>query len=274
MKSCLDEDPEINVDSLWIIGPRAKGGKRENSYHGNFVPQIPSDFIRRFTKEGDVVLEPFAGSGTTLFECERLKRKYIGFDINAEIVNAVKSKLDGQSKGSGLKLHVRDASSRQAEGVVERDLSEYGKSSADLLIVHPPYFDIIKFTDKPCDLSNAATLDDFLRRYVDVLNRMVPFVRDNGHIALVVGDLYRNSEVVPLGFMLMNATLASFNCKLKGIIVKDMVGNRAKIGLNSLWRARALRSDYYLFKHEYIFVFRNLKGRHPRNRKGGKPKGQ
>lgn len=267
MKSVVDEDPEINVDSLWIIGPRAKGGKRENSYHGNFVPQIPSDFIRRFTKEGDIVLEPFAGSGTTLFECERLKRRYIGFDINVDIVNAVKAKLDGQN--SGLRLHIHDASSKQAGNIVEKDLSEYARPSADLLIVHPPYFDIIKFTDKPCDLSNAATIDDFLRRYVDVLKRMVPYVRDNGHIALVVGDLYRNSEVIPLGFMLMEATLANFSCKLKGIIIKDMVGNRAKIGLNSLWRARALRSDYYLFKHEYIFAFRKVQSKRLRNREGG-----
>ncbi len=34
-------DVDINIDSLWIIGPRAKGGKRENNYHGNFVPQVP-----------------------------------------------------------------------------------------------------------------------------------------------------------------------------------------------------------------------------------------
>ena len=78
---------DINIDSLWIIGPRAKGGKRENNYHGNFVPQIPDHLIRRYTEEGDIVLEPFTGSGTTLYECERLKRNYIGFDINHEIIN-------------------------------------------------------------------------------------------------------------------------------------------------------------------------------------------
>lgn len=36
---------DINVDSLWIIGPRAKGGKHENVYHGNFAPQIPNQMI-------------------------------------------------------------------------------------------------------------------------------------------------------------------------------------------------------------------------------------
>ena len=68
---------DINTDSLWIIGPRAKGGKHENVYHGNFVPQIPNQMIRRYADEGGVVLDMFMGSGTTLFESENLWRDYI-----------------------------------------------------------------------------------------------------------------------------------------------------------------------------------------------------
>lgn len=75
------EELDINVDSLWLIGPRAKGGKRENNYHGNFVPQIPDQMIRRYTKKNGIVLDMFMGSGTTLFEAETLGRSYIGFDI-------------------------------------------------------------------------------------------------------------------------------------------------------------------------------------------------
>ena len=253
----IGEDLEINVDSLWIIGPRAKGGKRENNYHGNFVPQIPSDVIRRFTQEGDVVVEPFMGSGTTLFECERLNRRYIGYDINESIVDYVKSKMRRKSKD--FKIHLTDAGSEKAARELNADLNKFGRETADLLILHPPYFDIIKFTAQACDLSNASSFEDFLVRYVEVVGRVYPFIRKNGHIVLVAGDLYRNSEVVPLGFRLMDSMLTNFNCKLKGIIIKDMVGNRAKIGLNALWRKRALRSDYYLFKHEYVFVFRKIK---------------
>ena len=253
----MGEDLDINVDSLWIIGPRAKGGKRENNYHGNFVPQIPSDVIRRFTQEGDVVVEPFMGSGTTLFECERLKRRYVGYDINESIVDYVKSKMGRASRD--FKIHLRDAGSEQAANELKGDLGKFGREAADLLILHPPYFDIIKFTEQKCDLSNAPSLDDFLSRFVNVIGRMYPYIRKNGHIVLVAGDLYRNSEVVPLGFRLMDSMLSNFNCKLKGIVIKDMVGNRAKIGLNALWRKRALRSDYYLFKHEYVFVFRKIK---------------
>ena len=55
---------------------------------------------------------------------------------------------------------------------------------------------------------------------------------------------------------MMNAIKSKFPCKLKGIVIKDMLGNRAKLGIEYLWRYRALKSDNFLFKHEYIFVFK------------------
>lgn len=86
---------DINTDSLWLIGERAKTGKHKNVYHGNFIPQIPNQLIRRYTKAGDVVLEPFMGSGTALFECEELGRKYVGLDIN----RAIKRRIGYEYKG-------------------------------------------------------------------------------------------------------------------------------------------------------------------------------
>ena len=83
------KESDINTDSLWVISERDKSGKHKNVYHGNFIPQIPNQLIRRYTKENEVVMEPFMGSGTTLFECEKLNRKYIGFDINPEMIEYV-----------------------------------------------------------------------------------------------------------------------------------------------------------------------------------------
>lgn len=61
-------EANINTDSLWLIGERDKSGKHNNFYHGNFIPQIPNQLIRRYTKKDEVVFEPFMGSGTTLFQ--------------------------------------------------------------------------------------------------------------------------------------------------------------------------------------------------------------
>lgn len=61
---------DANTDSLWLINERTKTGKHKNIYHGNFIPQIPDQLIRRYTKKDEVVFEPFAGSGTTCCSSE------------------------------------------------------------------------------------------------------------------------------------------------------------------------------------------------------------
>lgn len=246
---------DINVDSLWLIGPRAKGGKHSNFYHGNFAPQIPNQMIRRYTDEGDVVAELFMGSGTTLFECETLKRKYIGFDINQEVIDFVEEKMKN-STDIEFFIHNCDVSSEKARETIQSDLNTLGKKKLDLIMVHPPYLDIIKFTDKPEDLSNIADLNLFIDRFINSVRNAYVYLRKNKYLILVIGDIYRNGEVIPLGFYLMYALKKNFKMQLKGILVKDMVGNRAKIGQEALWRYRALKNGNFLFKHEYIFVFR------------------
>ena len=245
---------DINIDSLWLIGPRAKGGKRTNFYHGNFVPQIPDHLIRRYTDEDDIVLDIFMGSGT-LFECERLKRNFIGFDINQEIIDFVKNNM----KDSSVKYCINNSDVTNAvefEKNIVCNLKSLGKRTVDFLIAHPPYMDIVKFTNRSEDLSNISDLREFIDKFTMAMENGVKYLKTGRHFAVVVGDLYRNSEVLPLGFYLMDSIKRNIQCKLKGIVIKDMVGNRAKIGLESLWRYKCLKSDYFLFKHEYIFVFK------------------
>lgn len=247
---------DINIDSLWLIGPRAKGGKRENNYHGNFTPQVPDNLIRRYTEPGEIVMDLFMGSGTTLYECELLGRNYIGYDINEDIISHVEAKMDVNTsiKYQINRCDVTDSSA--FDRYTDYSLSKMGKKRTDFLLVHPPYWNIIHFTDKKCDLSNIDNLNEFVEKFVTAMTNAVKYLKADRHFAIVVGDLYRDGAVVPLGFYLMDAINRNIKCKLKGIVIKDMVGNRAKIGLENLWRYKALKSDYFLFKHEYIFVFR------------------
>lgn len=250
------KDLDLNVDSLWLIGPRAKGGKHNNLYHGNFVPQIPNQMIRRFTEEGDLVLDMFVGSGTTLFECENLKRNFIGFDINQSIIDEVNCKMSNVSDIQYVIHNIDISKESEVKNSIESDLKSYKKPKVDLIISHPPYWDIIKFTDKEEDLSHISDLKTFIEVYVSTVKNVWQYLKSKKYFILVIGDIYKESEIVPLSFYLMYAIKKNFNCKLKGIVVKDMIGNRAKIGQESLWKYRALRNGTFLFKHEYVFVFK------------------
>ena len=98
---------DILTDDLWLFASRDKNGKHKNVYHGNFIPQIPYQLISRFTKAGEVVLDAFCGSGTTLYECEKLGRKFIGLDLNPQILDFVSSQMK-KSKSDFYRLKLRD----------------------------------------------------------------------------------------------------------------------------------------------------------------------
>lgn len=63
-----------------------------HAYPAKFVPQIPNYFIKKFTKENDVVFDPFVGCGTTMVECKLLNRVGIGVDLNPIATLVSKSK--------------------------------------------------------------------------------------------------------------------------------------------------------------------------------------
>jgi len=248
---------DVNTDSLWLIKERDKSGKHKNIYHGNFIPQIPNQLIRRYTKEDETILEPFAGSGTTLFECEKLNRKYIGFDINDEMISYIKTNM--QDNLLYKDFYIENCNSLdeiQVEANFQKAKEKFGINSVQFVLMHPPYMDIVKFTDKKEDLSHIDNIQEFVDKFKIVCQNSLKYLDKNRYFSIVIGDVYKNSEVLPLGFYVMDMIKRNFKVKLKGIIVKNIEGNRGKLGSGGIWRYRALSSDYYIFKHEYIFVFK------------------
>jgi DNA modification methylase len=248
------KDSEIWTDSLWLIPERDKSGKHDGFYHGNFIPQIPRQLISRYTKKGDIVLDPFLGSGTTAFECEILGRDLVGIDIQNDILKNVYSKLDEKNKVKFVLITGDSGSSKTLEEIKVK-LSERKKDFVQFVILHPPYADIIKFSDKKEDLSNAKSLKEFLYKFFLVLKNSIEVLEKERYLTIVIGDKYSNGQWIPLGFYCMNEA-QKLGLTLKSIIIKNIAGNRAKQNKEGIWRYRALSSDYYIFKHEYIFVFK------------------
>jgi DNA modification methylase len=80
------------ITTVWSFPDRGKWKTHSGNYRGNFAPQIPRNLILRYSQEGDTVLDPMVGSGTTLIETKILNRRGIGFDINPEAVEYYKEK--------------------------------------------------------------------------------------------------------------------------------------------------------------------------------------
>ncbi len=248
------KESDVWTDSLWLIEKRDTKGKHSNFYHGNFVPQIPYQLISRYTKKGETVLDPFVGSGTTAFEAEALERNFIGIDLQDDLVESIKGKLD--RKSGFLELLAGDTVSKKTFSQVREFLARRSLAKVQFAILHPPYADIVKFSDSEKDLSNCNNLDDFLGRVEAVLENVKTVLENNRYMALVMGDMYKAGKWIPLGFECMQLAIKK-RFELKSIVVKNIQGNRGKLNKGGLWRYRALASDYYLFKHEYIFIFKN-----------------
>lgn len=248
---------DIITDSLWLIGNRDNTGAHTAELHGNFIPQIPHQAMLRYTKRNEVVLDTFSGNGTTLIECKRLGRNGIGIELSPNLAQRSRELIAQQHNPSGVKVKVIDGDSRLPETMqyvqtLLRD--EYGRDRVQLIIMHPPYHDIIKFSDDPRDLSNALTTEDFLENFSLVVKNSYDLLEEKRFLVLVIGDKYTKGEWVPLGFLTMQKVLEN-GYKLKSIVVKNIVGNRAKRNLEHFWRRRALKWGFYVFKHEYVMFF-------------------
>ncbi|WKZ25385.1 MAG: DNA methyltransferase [bacterium] len=244
---------EIWTDSLWIIPERDKTGKHSNFYHGNFVPQIPHQLILRYTKKDEVVFDPFLGSGTTAYEAESLNRNFIGIDIQGKLIDYVSKNIE--SKNNFSELIVGDSTKTRTFDEIGKVLKKYNKEKVQLAILHPPYADIIKFSDLKDDLSNTKSLREFLDKFAEVIKNTIEILENGRYLTIVIGDKYTAGKWIPLGFYCMNEA-QKLGLTLKSIIIKNMAGNRAKQNREGIWRYRALSSDYYIFKHEYILIFK------------------
>lgn len=252
MKNWHDYE-DVLTTSLWTF-QRENSGIHNASYHGNFIPQVPRQLFTRYTKKGDWILDPFMGSGTSLIEAQRMGRNSIGIELQPSVAKEVTGRLRQElNPNCSTNIWVGDSKTIDMESIMmSHNITKY-----QFAIFHPPYWDIIKFSDNENDLSNTSTLDDFLNSFGQVIDNTTKHLEKNRYCAVVIGDKYANSQIVPLGFHCMNLFLQK-GFMMKAILVKNFDKTRGKMNQKAIWRYRALASDFYIFDHEYIFIFKKV----------------
>jgi DNA modification methylase len=86
-------DGTRNIRSVWAIATKPYRG----AHFATFPPEIPERCIKAGSKTGDLVLDPFAGSGTTLSAAVRLGREAVGCDLDADAISQAHKRIEKEA---------------------------------------------------------------------------------------------------------------------------------------------------------------------------------
>ena len=245
----------IETGTLWNFQSRDNTNGHSYDYHGNYIPQIATQLFERYTKAQDVVLDMFLGSGTTAIEAVNMNRRCIGVEIQKKMCDYVANKFSREDLDKSVKIINGDSTTQAVKKHIFATLKGLDEEYAQFLMLHPPYADIIKFSDIKGDLSAEMKTEEFLEGFKKVAQIGYDALEKKRFAALIIGDKYANGELIPLGSMCMEK-MQEVGFMLKAVIVKNIEGNEKAKGKNAnLWHYRALAGGFYIFKHEYIYLF-------------------
>ncbi|MDU4889430.1 MAG: DNA methyltransferase [Clostridium sp.] len=223
--------------SIWSFEERGDWATHKGDYPGNCSPRVVKNLIVKYTKENDVILDQFLGSGTTAIEALLLNRKIVGIDINHKALNIANRRLEIFKGNKDIKLG-------DAQNLDIKD------KSIDFICTHPPYMDIIKYSKDIKDDLSLLGRKGFFIAINKVADECYRVLKSSCKCAIIMGDIRRRGYIEPLGFNVMNIFL-SRGFLLKEIIIKEQHNCKS----TEKWRQIAKERNFLLIQHEYIFVF-------------------
>lgn len=268
IKTFQPQNFKLETTTVWSFPERGKWATHyaNAKYRGNWAPQVPRNLILQYTKPGDVVLDAFLGSGTTLIECKLLGRHGIGVDINYEAIMVAWDRLNFEydplkearstlSQYFGLQEEIEwvKPEIRLYHGDA-RNLDKISNESIDLIATHPPYANIIGYTKGARslvegDLSTVRSIDEFVSEMKKVAKEFYRVLKPGKYVAVLMGDTRRYRHYVPIAFRVMRAFL-----EVGFILKEDIIKVQHHMRGTEPWKMR--KKDFYLIAHEHLFVFR------------------
>lgn len=222
--------PELKLQTttLWEYPSQHYGDSQQGSrdYRGATPSWIIWNLLQRYTREGDLVVDPMCGSGTTIDVCRDFGRDALGFDL-------VPTRPD-ITRADARHLPVSDC-------------------EADFVFIDPPYSTHIDYSSDPrCIGKLDAAEPEYGEAMDQVAVETFRVMRDRRYLALYCSDSRRKKmPFCAIGFELF----AIFAQYFKPIDIIAVVRHNAKLNRGS-WHKAAIDGNYFLRGFNYLLIMK------------------
>ena len=216
-----------------------------------FSPTMVSNFIKFFTKEGEKVIDPFAGIGSTLVACKRTNRIGYGIELNSKYFEIIKKRTPEFNNN----IFNDDC----------RNISKLKIPTCDYSISSPPYWDVlnrstdgfkkdrenkgldVKYSESQKDLGNIEDYNEFLKEVTKVYLDMYDILRNGAYITIIVKNIKKGGKMYPLAWDMARILGEKYVLKDEKIWIQDEIG-LSPYGYPNSWASNIL--------HHYCLILR------------------
>jgi DNA modification methylase len=260
----LDPKSWLKFQKSWFIHnppPRKKGVL---VHPAKFPETMAQEFIEFFTKQGETVLDPMAGTGSTLVAALRAGRNSVGIELNPKYAKIAEQLVQEQKNTLGET--VEGLTSKVIQGDAAR-IADFGLSTFDYMITSPPYWNMLRargaetqkkrrsaeeldvhYSEDPNDLGNIEDYELFLGKLVDIYKGLKPYLRGKAYLTIIVKNVKKGGKIYPLAWDIARELGKTYTLKDERLWLQDNQ-RLAPFGLGSAWVSNTF--------HHYCLQFRN-----------------
>jgi DNA modification methylase len=260
----LDPKSWLKFQKSWFIHnppPRKKGVL---VHPAKFPETMAQEFIEFFTKQGETVLDPMAGTGSTLVAALRAGRNSVGIELNPKYAEIAEQIVEEERKG--LEDKRKELSAQIINGDAAK-IDEFGLPRFDYVLTSPPYWDMlhargaetqkkrrssdeldVHYSDDPHDLGNIKDYELFLEKLVDIYRGLKPYLREKAYLTIIVKNVKKGGRIYPLAWDIARELGRTYTLKDEKIWLQDNQ-RLSPFGLGSAWVSNTF--------HHYCLQFRN-----------------
>ncbi|MBI4127131.1 site-specific DNA-methyltransferase [Candidatus Peregrinibacteria bacterium] len=240
------ENFELECTTVWAFPRRGNWATHTSDWRGNWSPEVTRNLILRYSKEGDTLLDPMIGGGTTAIEAKILNRNIICSDVNQIALTRTKKCLE---------FEVENSSWQKVLQLDARSLEEINDNSIDFILTHPPYADIIKYSEGKIegDLSNIHDIETFVDEMGKIAKELFRVLKKGKYCAILMGDTRRNKMYQPLAYKVMDRFL-----KAGFLLKEDIIKQQFNCKATGFWAQKSKDFNFLLIMHEHLFIFQKV----------------